>query len=118
MQGDPAPLRLRHSAGDLADGAGLVLLRRIWDQLGLGRRLEEKGRGVRGVYRPSLMVEVWVALLLYGGRGLDDLHLLRARGVSRLFGWARVPDPTPFGRFLRRAAGVLVPVLDELLWHV
>src|SRR5690606_34114568 len=33
-------------------------------------------------------------------------------------GWARVPDATTFGRFLRRAAGVLVPVLDELLWHV
>ncbi|HEV6953990.1 MAG TPA: TonB-dependent receptor, partial [Promicromonospora sp.] len=61
---------------------------------------------------------VWVALLLYGGRWLDDLRLLRSRGVSRLFGWARVPDATTFGRFLRRAAGVLVPVLDELLWHV
>src|SRR5690606_6572378 len=61
---------------------------------------------------------VGVALLFYGGRWLDDLHLLRSRGVSRLFGWARVPDATTFGRFLRRAAGVLVPVLDELLWHV
>src|SRR5690606_18769573 len=78
----------------------------------------EKVCGVRGVYRPSLMVEAWVALLLYGGRWLDDLRLLRSRGVSRLFGWARVPDATTFGRFLRRAAGVLVPVLDELLWHV
>src|SRR5690606_11825852 len=75
-------------------------------------------RGVRGVYRPSLLVEVWVALLLYGGRWLDDLALLRSRGVSRLFGWARVPDATTFGRFLRRAAGVLVPALDELRWHV
>lgn len=118
VQGDPAPLRLCHSAGELTDGTGLVLLRRLWDQLGLGRRLDEKGRGVPGVYRPSLWVEVWVALLLYGGRWLDDLRLLRSRGVSRLFGWARVPDATTFGRFLRRAAGVLVPVLDELLWHV
>jgi len=67
-------------------------------------------RGVRGVYRPSLLVEVWVALLFYGGRWLDDLALLRSRGVRRLFGWTRVPDPTTFGRFLRRAAGVLVPV--------
>jgi len=118
VQGDPAPLRLRHSAGELTDGTGLVLLRRLWDQLGLGRRLDEKGRGVPGVYRPSLWVEVWVALLLYGGRWLDDLRLLRSRGVSRLFGWARVPDATTFGRFLRRAAGVLVPALDELVWHV
>jgi len=36
--------------------------------------LEEKMRGVRGVYRPSLLVEVWVALLFYGGRWLDDLN--------------------------------------------
>src|SRR5690606_6784601 len=79
---------------------------------------EEKVRGVRGVYRPSLLVEVWVALLFYGGKWLDDLALLRSRGVRRLFGWTRVPDPTTFGRFLRRAAGVLVPVLDELVWHV
>ena len=104
VQGDAAPLRLRHSAGELTDGAGLVLLRRLWDRLGLGPLLEEKMRGVRGVYRPSLLVEVWVALLFYGGRWLDDLALLRSRGVRRLFGWTRVPDPTTFGRFLRRAA--------------
>jgi len=70
-------LRLRHSAGELVDGAGLVLLCRLWDQLGLGRRLDEKGCGVPGVYRPSLLVEVWVALLFYGGRWLDDLRLLK-----------------------------------------
>src|SRR5690606_23821076 len=62
------------------DGAGLVLLRRLWDRLGLGPLLEEKVRGVRGVYRPSLLVEVWVALLFYGGKWLDDLALLRSRG--------------------------------------
>ena len=33
LQGDPAPLRLRHSARDLTDGGGLVLLRRLWDRL-------------------------------------------------------------------------------------
>lgn len=115
VQGNPAPLRLRHSAGELTDGAGLVLLRRLWDQLGFGRCLDEKGRGVPGVYRPSLLVEAWVALLLYGGRWLDDLALLRSRGVRRLFGWAEIPHPTTFGRFLRRAAGVLVPVLDDYL---
>jgi hypothetical protein len=35
-----------------------------------------------------------------------------------LFGWVRVPDPTSFGRWLRRAGKVLVPHLDELLWYV
>ena len=52
------------------------------------------------------------------GGGWTTSRLLRSRGVRRLFGWTRVPDPTTFGRFLRRAAGVLVPVLDELVWHV
>jgi hypothetical protein len=66
----------------------------------------------------SLMAEPWVALLLYGGTVLDDLTRLRSRGIRRLFGWARVPDPTTFGRWLRRAGGGLVPVLDDLIWHL
>jgi hypothetical protein len=117
LQGDPAPLRLRHSAGNLTDGAGLLLLRRLWDQLGLGRTIDESVRGMPGAYRPSLFVEIWVALLFYGGVWLDDLRRFRSRGVRRLFGWATVPDPTTIGRFLRRAAEGLVPALDELVWR-
>lgn len=118
LQGDPAPLRLRHSAGNLTDGAGLVLLRRLWDQLGLGRQLDERAQGLAGVYRPSLLVEVWIALLFYGGAWIDDLRLLGSRGISRIFGWKSVPDPTTFGRFLRRAPAVLLPVLDEIVWQL
>ena len=71
-----------------------------------------------GVFRPSLMVELWIALLLYGGGRMDDLRLLSGRGVRRLFGWKAVPDPTTFGRFLRRGGERLARQLDELLWQM
>jgi len=118
LQGDASPLRLRHSAGGLTDGAGLLLVRRLWDQLGLGARIDARSTAVAGVFRSSLMVELWVSLLLYGGTVLDDLAWFRSRGIRRLFGWMRIPDPTTFGRWLRRAGACLVPVLDELIWHL
>lgn len=118
VQGTAAALRLRHSARNLTDAGGLVVIRRLWDTLDLGSMIDRGAQAVGGFFRPSLMVEVWVVLLLYGGRVLDDLPLLDRRGVRRLFGWVRVPDPTSFGRWLRRAGGVLVPLLDELLWYV
>ena len=46
---------------------------------------------------------------------MDDLPLLERRGVRRIFGWIRVPDPTTFGRWLRRAGERMLPRLDELL---
>lgn len=55
-----------------------------------------------------------MALLLYGGGWLDDLALLRARRIRRLFGWVRIPDPTTFGRWLRRASAEIVEALDAL----
>ena len=64
------------------------------------------------------MVELWVVLLLYGGGVMDDLPLLERRGVRRVFGWARVPHPATFGRWLRAAAEVLSPLLDDLLWRM
>ena len=70
----------------------------------------------KGFYRPGLMTEVWIALLLYGGRVIDGLPLLERWGVRRIFGWTRVPDPTTFGRWLRRASEPMVPLLDVLLW--
>lgn len=118
VQGSGAPLRLRHSAGELIDGGGLVLLRCAWDALGLGAWLDERTAALPGRYRASLMVEIWTALLLYGGGWMDDLKLLGSRGIRRLFGWMSVPDPTTFGRWLRRSGDVLVPLLDELVWRV
>lgn len=83
VQGNAAPVRLRHSAGNLSDGAGLLLVRRLWDAWGVGRQLDTNASWLAGVYRPSLMVEVWVVLLLYGGGCMDDLALLAGRGVRR-----------------------------------
>ena len=118
VQGSAAPLRLRHSARNLTDGGGLVVIRRLWDALDLGSLIDRGAQAVGGYFRPSLMVEVWVVLLLYGGQVMDDLPLLDRRGIRRLFGWVRVPSPTSFGRWLRRAGEALVPLLDELLWYV
>lgn len=118
LQGNRAPIRLRFSADNLTDGGGLLLLRRLWDQLGLGAWIDERSTDVGGYFRSSLMVEVWIALLLYGGSVMDDLPLLERRGIRRLFGWLRIPDATTFGRWLRRSAGHLVPVLDGLTWHL
>jgi len=94
------------------------VVRRLWDQFGLGERIDARSAGVAGLFRPSLMVELWVTLLLYGGTVMDDLAWFRGRGIRRLFGWMRVSDPTTFGRWLRRAAAQLVPVVDELVWHL
>lgn len=118
VQGVRAPLRVRHSSGELTDGAGLLLVRRLWDRLGLGAWIDGEAAWVPGVFRPSLMVELWIALLLYGGDRMDDLRLLSGRGVRRLFGWKAVPDPTTFGRFLRRGGERLAQQLDELLWQM
>lgn len=118
VQGSRSPLRLRGSLQSLTDGAGLVVLRRLWDRLDLGRWLDARTASVPGRFRPSLMVELWVALVWFGGGWLDDLDLLASRRIRRLFGWVSVPDPTTFGRWLRRAAETLVPVLDELLWQL
>ena len=116
VQGSSSALRLRHSSGELTDGGGLLLIRRVWDQLGIGEWLESRTREIGGRFRPTLMVEVWVILLLYGGGAMDDLKLLGARGIRQLFGWVRIPDPTTYGRWLRRSGEKLVPVLDRLLW--
>jgi hypothetical protein len=64
LQGTPAPLRVRHSAENLTDGGGLILIRRLWDALDLGALIDLRARAVGGFFRPSLMVEVWVILLL------------------------------------------------------
>jgi hypothetical protein len=118
VQGHSAALRLRHSAGELTDGAGLLLLRRLWDRLGLGQTIDTNAAWLRGDYRPSLMVELWIVLLLYGGGHMDDLRLLAGRGIRRLFGWKGLPAPTTFGRWLRRGGERLAQQLDAVLWQL
>ena len=95
-----------------------MLVRRLWDRLGLGQRIDAETAWLGGDYRPSLMVELWMVLLLYGGGCMDDLSLLSGRGIRRLFGWKRIPDPTTFGRWLRRGGERLAVQLDALLWRM
>lgn len=118
MQGESSALRLRRSSGELTDGAGLLLLRKLWDQMELGEWIDRQVQGIGGHYRPSLMVELWIALVFYGGRCLDDLPRLGARGMRRLFGWVAVPVATTYGRWVRRAGTRTTEVLDVLLWRV
>jgi len=118
VQGAARPLRLAHNAQGLTDGAGLLLVRQLWDRLQLGARIDRRTVDVDRRYRSSLFIEVWIALLLYGGGVLDDLPRLAARGVARLFGWRTVPDPTTFGRWLRRGGPALHALLDEVLWYL
>ena len=118
VQGSAAALRVRGGGGRITDAGGLVVVRKLWDALGLGGWIDRRSGNVPGRYRPSLMVESWVVLLLYGGGVMDDLPLLERRGVRRIFGWARVPHPATFGRWLRCSAAVMSPLLDELLWRM
>jgi len=115
VQGDPSSLPLRQSGQPLTDGAGLLTLRSLWDRLDLGSWLDDRLDDLPGRFRPSLMVELWIALLWYGGGWLSALRLLKRRGIRRLFGWARVPVPTTFGRWLRRAGQPVSEALDELI---
>lgn len=94
VQGATQPIHLRPSSQELTDGAGLLVLRRLWDELDLGGWIDDRASEVGGWFTSSLMVEVWIALLWYGSGWLDDLKLMARRRVRRLFGWERVPDPT------------------------
>ena len=103
VQGSRRPLRVRHGAQNLTDDGGLVLVRKLFDQSGLAGWVEGRAKREKGPYRAGLMTEMSIALLLHGGGVKDNLLLLERRGVRRIFGWTRVPDPTMFARWLRLA---------------
>ncbi len=115
-QGSAASLRVRHSATGLTDGAGLLLVRQLWDQLALSTRIDQHAPPIGGRYRASTMCETWVTGLLYGVEHLDDLAFLASRGIAPLFGWPRVPDPTTMGRWLRRGGAAMAAHVDQLTW--
>ena len=92
MQGCGRALRVRHSARNLTDGGGLVLVRKLFDRFALAGWIDRRAEKEKGFFRPGLMTEVWIVLLLYGRGVMDDLPLLERRGVRRIFGWIRVPD--------------------------
>jgi hypothetical protein len=118
VQGSRTGIEIETTREELTDGAGLAPFRAVWDRLGLGRVVDQL-LGRRGRYQPSLLVEQWLMLLLYGGTSMDHLPLLESRGVRSLFGWRAVVDPTTFGRFLRRAGQAGAEALNQvLLWAV
>lgn len=109
---------VQHSARNLTDGDGLVLVRKLFDRFALAGWLDCRAKREKGFFRPSLMTAAWIVLLFYGGRVMDDLSLLERRGVRRIFGWIRVPDATTFGRWLRQASERMIRFSDELLWRM
>ena len=118
VQGDSVAIDVEVTKEVLTDGAGMAVLRSLWDRLDLGGYLDDRLKGVGGYYRPSLHAEQWTSLLLYGGGCMDHLPMLESRGVRALFGWERVVDPTSFGRFLRRAGMKGAEVTDEAVRKV
>jgi hypothetical protein len=114
VQGDGRCLGMEFTNEKLTDAPGLLSLRAVMDGLGIGAALDKLGAGVGGEYRPSLMVEQWLSVLWYGGGCIDDLKQLEARGVRELFGWAAVPDPTTYGRWLRRAGDEMGKQVEEV----
>ncbi|HEU4754731.1 MAG TPA: IS1380 family transposase [Armatimonadota bacterium] len=118
VQGDSSGIEVEVTDEVLTDGAGLSVVRSVWDRVGLGSYLDAKLSHVGGHYRPSLHVEQWTSLLQYGGGCMDHLPLLESRGVRALFGWERVVDPTSFGRFLRRSGVEGARVVEEALRKV
>lgn len=109
---------MKEGATQLTDGAGLLQLRGLFDALALGRWLDAREVGGQEEYRMSLMVEMWSALLMYGGSHMDHLAWLKARGVGELFGWEEIPHPTTFGRWLRRNTKLKRESVEEALRKV
>src|SRR3954452_21795879 len=118
VQGDAAAIDVELTDEVLTDGAGLTVLRALWDKLEIGAYLDRELAEVGGRYRPSLHAEQWIALLAYGGGCMDHLPLLESRGVRALPGWERVVHPTSFGRFVRRVGRACAKACDEVLRKV
>lgn len=84
LQGASRPLCVRHNAHNVTDGGGLVLVRKLFDPFVLANWIDGRAKEEKGFFRLGLMTEVWIALLLYGGRVIDDLALLDRPGVGRI----------------------------------
>lgn len=102
----------------LTDAPGLLGLRALLDALGVSAMLDALGAKIGGDFRPATMVEQWLSVLWYGGGCLDHLKQLEARGVRELFGWKAVPDPTTYGRWLRRDGDEMGKQVEEVLREV
>jgi Transposase DDE domain group 1 len=98
-----ALVRVAASSQQITAHAGLVLVRELWDQLGLPALLDavtvkRRGRG----YSPAQAMLALCETLIAGGECLDDAALLRGDGGQEQLRGHPVPDPTTLGRFLAR----------------
>jgi hypothetical protein len=98
-----ALVRVAASGQQITAHAGLVLVRELWDRLGLPPLLDavtvKKRR--RGYSAPQAVLAVCETLIV-GGECLDDATLLRGDGGQEQLRGHAVPDPTTLGRFLAR----------------
>jgi hypothetical protein len=123
VAGRSALVQIAPSSQQITAHAGLVLVRELFDRLGLAQLLDlvtvkKRKRG----YRPSEAVLALCETLIAGGECLDDAALLRADQAQTTLRGHRLPDPTTLGRFLRSFTlghlGQLNHALDALFARV
>ena len=89
---------------NLIDGDGLAVVRNLFGRMGLADWIEHGTKEDKGFFRPGLVTEIRITLLLCRSGVSDDMPLFRQRGGRRrVFGCVRVPYPVTFGHRLRRA---------------
>ena len=118
-----ALVRVAASGQQITAHAGLVLVRELWDRLGLPVLLDaitvkKRRRG----YSPAQAILALCETLIAGGECLEDAALLRADSAQSLLRGHGVPDPTTVGRFLARFnlghIGQLNRALEQLFVRV
>lgn len=100
-----APLVLRFRACDLTSHAGLELIRRYWDGLGLAGLIRDQvaARLPGTDYGATPIILLLLTLIIVGGRRLAHLAWLeRDPLVLRTCGLARIPTARTVGRWLER----------------
>lgn len=100
-----ANLSLRYRASGLTSFAGLELVRRYLDRLGLRSWLRERLGPVfaEGDFRVTSMVMLLLGLLMAGGRRVQHINYLKDDPlVGRFCSLARLPSARTVGRWLAR----------------
>ena len=93
-----------------------MLVRALFDRLGLAGRIDCRTKGERGFFRSGLMTEVWIVLLLYGSGVMTDLRLLDRRGSAGSSAGSGCRIRRRSGAWLRKSGETMVPLLDAVLW--
>jgi Transposase DDE domain group 1 len=97
-----ALVQITPSSQRITSHAGLVLVRELFDRLGVAELIDaitvkKRRRG----YGPAQSVLALCETLIAGGDCLDDAALVRADEAQTTLRGHRLPDPTTLGRFLR-----------------